>query len=92
MKNRLTNYFNILFNVKTHNENLQDLKYIIFNEKTTAQSISLFLDLKLLFEKELDERKTKAITENNNVDGYFRPRPKLNYTTVKDNAYNENTK
>ncbi len=92
MKNRLTNYFNIIFNVKNHNENLDDLKHIIFNEKTTAQSIALFLDFKRDFEEELSKRKTKAINENNYVDGYFRPRPKLNYTTVKDSIFNEKVK
>ena len=89
MKNRLTNYFNILFNVKNQSENLQDLKAIIFTDKTTAESINLFLELKRDFEEELSKRKLEAINENNNVTSYFNRRANLPYTTVKDAVYNE---
>lgn len=89
MKNRLTNYFNILFNVKNQNENLQDLKSIIFSDKTTAQSINLFLELKRDFEEELSKRKLEAINENNNVSNYFNKRASLPYTTVKDAVFNQ---
>lgn len=89
MKNRLTNYFNILFNVKNQNENLQDLKSIIFSDKTTSQSINLFLELKRDFEEELSKRKLEAINENNNVSSYFNRRANLPYTTVKDAVFNQ---
>jgi len=89
MKNRLTNYFNILFNVKNQSENLQDLKAIIFRDKTTAESINLFLELKRDFEEELSKRKLEAINENNNVSSYFNRRANLPYTTVKDAVFNQ---
>ena len=89
MKNRLTNYFNILFNVKNQSENLQDLKAIIFRDKTTAESINLFLELKRDFEEELSKRKLEAINENNNVSNYFNRRANLPYTTVKDAVFNQ---
>jgi len=89
MKNRLTTYWNILTGVKSQNENLQDLKFIIFRDKTTAESINLFLELKRDFEEELSKRKLEAINENNNVSNYFNRRASLPYTTVKDSVYNE---
>lgn len=89
MKNRLTNYWNILTGVKNQSENLQDLKIIIFRDKTTAESINLFLELKRDFEEELSKRKLEAINENNNVSNYFNRRANLPYTTVKDSVYNE---
>ena len=89
MRNRLTNYFNILFNVKNQSENLQDLKIIIFRDKTTAESINLFLELKRDFEEELSKRKLEAINENNNVNSYFNRRANLPYTTVKDAVFNQ---
>jgi hypothetical protein len=89
MKNRVTKYFNILFCIKNQNENLQDLKIIIFRDKTTSQSINLFLQLKKEFEDELTKRKTKAIQENNNVVSYFNRKSNLPYTTVNDAVFNE---
>lgn len=35
MKNRITKYFNILFCIKNQNENLQDLKIIIFRDNVS---------------------------------------------------------
>jgi hypothetical protein len=84
MKNRLTNYWNILTGIKNQNENLQDLKIILFRDKTTAESINLFMELKRDFEEELSKRKLEAINENNNVSNYFNKRASLPYTTVKD--------
>jgi hypothetical protein len=89
MKNRITKYFNILFCTKSQNENLQDLKIIIFRDKTTSQSINLFLQLKKEFEDELIKRKTKAIQENTNVVSYFNRKQNLPYTTVNDSVYKE---
>jgi hypothetical protein len=89
MKNRLTNYWNILTGVKSQNENLQDLKLILFRDKNTSQSINLFLELKRDFEEELSKRKLEAINENATVDTYFKPKPHLRYTTVNDAVYNE---
>lgn len=89
MKNRLTNYLNFLTGVKNQNENLQDLKIIIFRDKTTAESINLFLELKRDFEEELSKRKLEAINENNNVSSYFNRRANLPYTTVKDAVFNQ---
>ena len=89
MKNRITNYWNILTGVKNQSEELTDLKIILFRDKTTAQSINLFLELKRDFEEELSKRKLEAINENNNVSNYFNRRASLPYTTVKDSVYNE---
>ena len=89
MKNRLTNYWNILTGVKNQLENLQDLKAIIFTDKTTAESINLFLELKRDFEEELSKRKLEAINENNNVSSYFNRRANLPYTTVKDTVFQQ---
>jgi hypothetical protein len=89
MKNRLTTYWNFLTGVKNQNENLQDLKFIIFRDKTTAESINLFLELKRDFEEELSKRKLEAINENNNVSNYFNRRASLPYTTVKDAVFNQ---
>jgi hypothetical protein len=89
MKNRIQTYLNILFNVKGINENLQDLKAILFTDKTTAESINLFLELKRDFEEELSKRKLEAILENNYVDSYFKPKPSLRFTTVKDVVFSE---
>jgi hypothetical protein len=89
MKNRLTNYWNILTGVKSQNEKLQDLKFIIFRDKTTAESINLFLELKRDFEEELSKRKLEAINENNNVSNYFNRRASLPYTTVKDTVFSQ---
>lgn len=89
MKNRLTNYWNILTGVKNQLENLQDLKAIIFTDKTTAESINLFLELKRDFEEELSKRKLEAINENNNVSSYFNRRASLPYTTVKDTVFQQ---
>jgi hypothetical protein len=87
MKNRLTNYWNILTGVKNQNEELADLKIILFRDKTTAQSINLFLELKRDFEEELSKRKLEAIQENNSVCSYFNRRASLPYTTVKDTIF-----
>ena len=84
MKNRITNYWNILTGVKNQSDNLRDLKITLFRDKTTAQSINLFLELKRDFEEELSKRKLEAINENNNVSNYFNKRASLPYTTVKD--------
>jgi hypothetical protein len=89
MKNRLTNYFNILFNVKNQSQELLDLKLILFRDKNTAQSINLFLELKRDFEEELSKRKLEAINENNNVNNYFNRRANLPYTTVKDTVFQQ---
>jgi hypothetical protein len=89
MKNRIQTYINILFNVKGINENLQDLKAILFTDKTTAESINLFLELKRDFEEELSKRKLEAILENNNVSNYFNRRVSLPYTTVKDTVFQQ---
>jgi hypothetical protein len=89
MKNRLTNYWNILTGVKSQNENLQDLKFIIFRDKSTAESINLFLELKRDFEEELSKRKLEAIQENNSVCSYFNRKANLPYTTVKDAVFNQ---
>jgi hypothetical protein len=89
MKNRIQTYLNIFFNVKGINENLQDLKAILFTDKTTAESINLFLELKRDFEEELSKRKLEAINENNNVSNYFNRRVSLPYTTVKDSVFQE---
>ena len=89
MKNRLINYWNILTGVKNQSEELQDLKIIIFRDKTTSQSINLFLELKRDFEEELSKRKLEAINENNNVSSYFNRRANLPYTTVKDAVFNQ---
>jgi hypothetical protein len=89
MKNRIQTYLNILFNVKGENENLQDLKAILFTDKTTAESINLFLELKRDFEEELSKRKLEAILENNNVSNYFNRRVSLPYTTVKDTVFQQ---
>jgi hypothetical protein len=87
MKNRLTNYWNIITGVKNQNEELADLKIILFRDKTTAQSINLFLELKRDFEEELSKRKLEAIQENNNVSNYFNRRAALPYTTVNDAVF-----
>ncbi|MFY7939226.1 MAG: hypothetical protein ACOVOQ_17745 [Flavobacterium sp.] len=87
MKNRLTNYWNILTGVKNQSEELADLKLILFRDKNTAQSINLFLELKRDFEEELSKRKLQAINENNNVSNYFNRRTSLPYTTVKDTVF-----
>ena len=84
MKNRIINYWNILTGVKNQSDNLRDLKITLFRDKTTAQSINLFLELKRDFEEELSKRKLEAINENNNVSNYFNKRASLPYTTVKD--------
>ena len=89
MKNRLTNYWNILTGVKNQSEELTDLKIILFRDKTTAQSINLFLELKRDFEEELSKRKLEAINENNNVSNYFNSRTSLPYTTVKDAVFQQ---
>lgn len=89
MKNRITNYFNILFNVKNQSQEVADLKIILFRDKTTAQSINLFLELKRDFEEELSKRKLEAINENNNVSNYFNRRANLPYTTVKDAVFQQ---
>lgn len=89
MKNRLTTYWNFLTGVKSQSEELQDLKIIIFRDKTTAESINLFLELKRDFEEELSKRKLEAIQENNSVCSYFNRRANLPYTTVNDAVYNE---
>ncbi len=60
------------------------MKLILFRDKNTAQSINLFLELKRDFEEELSKRKLEAINENATVDTYFKPKPHLRYTTVKD--------
>ena len=84
MKNRLTNYWKILTGLKNQSEELTDLKIILFRDKTTSQSINLFLELKRDFEEELSKRKLEAINENATVDSYFKPKPRLDYTNVKD--------
>ena len=84
MKNRLTNYWNILTGVKNQSQEISDLKIILFRDKNTAQSINLFLELKRDFEEELSKRKLEAINENATVDTYFNKRASLPYTTVKD--------
>jgi hypothetical protein len=89
MKNRITNYWNILTGIKNQNENLQDLKIILFRDKTTAESINLFMELKRDFEEELSKRKLEAINENNTVRAYFNSRASLPYTTVKDAVFQE---
>ena len=89
MKNRLTNYWNILTGVKNQSQEVADLKIILFRDKTTAQSINLFLELKRDFEEELSKRKLEAINENNNVSSYFNRRAALPYTTVKDTVFNQ---
>ena len=89
MKNRLTNYWNILTGVKNQSQEVSDLKIILFRDKTTAQSINLFLELKRDFEEELSKRKLKAINENNNVNNYFNRRANLPYTTVKDTVFQQ---
>lgn len=89
MKNRIINYWNILTGVKNQSDNLRDLKITLFRDKTTAQSINLFLELKRDFEEELSKRKLEAINENATVDTYFKPKPHLRYTTVNDAVYNE---
>jgi ABC-type uncharacterized transport system substrate-binding protein len=89
MKNRLTNYWNILTGIKNQNENLQDLKIILFRDKTTAESINLFMELKRDFEEELSKRKLEAINENININDYFNSRASLPYTTVKDAVFQE---
>jgi len=89
MKNRLTNYWNILAGVKNQSQELLDLKLILFRDKNTAQSINLFLELKRDFEEELSKRKLEAINENNNVSNYFNKRASLPYTTVKDAVFSQ---
>jgi hypothetical protein len=89
MKKRITNYWNILAGVKNQSEELADLKIILFRDKTTAQSINLFLELKRDFEEELSKRKLEAINENNNVSNYFNRRASLPYTTVKDTVFQQ---
>lgn len=89
MKNRLTNYWNILTGLKNQSQELTDLKIILFRDKTTAQSINLFLELKRDFEEELSKRKLEAINENNNVSNYFNKRANLPYTTVKDAVFQQ---
>ena len=89
MKNRITNYWNILTGVKNQLQEVADLKIILFRDKTTAQSINLFLELKRDFEEELSKRKLEAINENNNVNSYFNRRANLPYTTVKDAVFNQ---
>jgi hypothetical protein len=89
MKNRITNYWNILTGVKNQSQEVADLKIILFRDKTTAQSINLFLELKRDFEEELSKRKLEAINENNNVSNYFNRRANLPYTTVKDTVFQE---
>lgn len=89
MKNRLTNYWNILTGVKNQLQEVADLKIILFRDKTTAQSINLFLELKRDFEEELSKRKLEAINENNNVSNYFNRRANLPYTTVKDTVFQQ---
>lgn len=89
MKNRLTNYWNILTGLKNQSQELTDLKIILFRDKTTAQSINLFLELKRDFEEELSKRKLEAINENNNVSNYFNRRANLPYTTVKDTVFQQ---
>lgn len=89
MKNRITNYWNILTGVKNQLQEVADLKIILFRDKTTAQSINLFLELKRDFEEELSKRKLEAINENNNVSNYFNRRANLPYTTVKDTVFQQ---
>ena len=89
MKNRLTNYWNILTGLKNQSQEVADLKIILFRDKTTAQSINLFLELKRDFEEELSKRKLEAINENNNVSNYFNRRANLPYTTVKDTVFQQ---
>lgn len=89
MKNRLTNYWNILTGLKNQEEELTDLKIILFRDKSTAESINLFLELKRDFEEELSKRKLDAINENNNVTSYFNKRANLPYTTVKDAVFQQ---
>lgn len=89
MRNRLTNYWNILTGLKNQSQEVEDLKIILFRDKTTAQSINLFLELKRDFEEELSKRKLEAINENNNVSSYFNRRASLPYTTVKDTVFQQ---
>lgn len=89
MKNRLTNYWNILTGLKNQSQEVADLKIILFRDKTTEQSINLFLELKRDFEEELSKRKLEAINENNNVSNYFNRRANLPYTTVKDTVFQQ---
>lgn len=89
MKNRITNYWNILTGLKNQSQEVADLKIILFRDKTTAQSINLFLELKRDFEEELSKRKLEAINENNNVSNYFNRRANLPYTTVRDTVFQQ---
>jgi hypothetical protein len=89
MKNRLLNYWNFLTGVKTQTETLNDLKVLLFRDKTTQESINLFVLLKNDFEQELQKRHLEALNESTSITSYFNPIKKMTYTTVKDSVYNE---
>jgi hypothetical protein len=89
MTKYLKTYWRFFLNLESQQDNLQSLKSILFADKTTAESINLFLELKRDFEEELSKRKVEAIQENNSVNNYFRSRASLPYTTVKDAVFNE---
>lgn len=89
MKNRLLNYWNFLTGVKSQTETLNDLKVLLFRDKTTQETISLFADLKVALDEELSKRQVETIKENMAIKNYFNQKARLIYTTVKDSVFNE---
>ena len=73
MKKMLTNFQNVFKNNETfeHQQKVNSLMNLIFQEKETAVSIKIFKDVKKKFEQEIAKRGIDGLIEHTTCQEYF---------------------
>lgn len=66
---------------------VNNLLSILFNEKSTNDSIEIFAELKLRFENELKKRNLNALIEKSDIEAYFKNTKEIpvNFEIVEPN-------